>query len=235
MTDKIQEAIAKAQAAAGTVATAAAGTTAVTGTAVVPAASTAVAAALPPGKKVSMEQLMTGGMNVDLWVKVKEFGLIFGQSDELISTFVAIIDMTDGVGFSPKYSIKAGNPAQYWSTYDGVMSDKGIPWSAAIERACSLDNKARPYSAVDIPMVLTEDVVSPKKVVLAKKGQRVGYATSTTGFREWRDFYNKATAEGLLDQQVEVQVSFRKMKNKEGNEWGVMTFEPLGVYSEEHA
>jgi len=185
MSDAIQEAIAKAQAAAGNVANAAAASAPSASTAVVPAAGTAVAAPLPPGQKVSMEQLMTGGMNVDLWIKVKEYGLVVGQSDELVSQFDAYIDLTDGVGFAAKYSIKAGNPAQYWSTYDGVMSDKGIPWAEAQAKACALDNKAKAYPAVDVPMILTEgstrglrhlDHGLPRMAGLLQEGLRCGSA-----------------------------------------------------------
>lgn len=235
MSDAIQDAIRKAQAAAGSVASAAAASAPSGGNAVVPAASHAVAAALPPGQKVSMEQLMTGGMNVDAWIKVKEYGLVVGTSDELITEFECRIELVEGMGFVPKYSIKAGNPAQYWSTYDGVMSDKGIPWAEAIAKACALDNKAKPYAAVDVPMVLTKDIVSPKGVLLAKVGDRVGYATSTTGFREWQDFYKKAATQGWIGQDVEVKVTSKRMTNKNNNAWGVMVWNGLGVYTEEGA
>lgn len=183
---------------------------------------------MPSGPKMSMEALMAGGMTVDVWVKVKEFGLIVGQTQELVPSFKAYIDMTDGVGFSPKQSIKAGNPAQYWSTYDGAMSDKGIPWNEAIQKAVALDPKARPYRSVDVPMVLLEDVKSPKGNELAKAGQRIGYSTSTTNWAAWESFYKAVAAAGLLNECVEVEVSFEPKSNKNGNNWGIMTWKLLG-------
>lgn len=236
--DPIQAAIQKAQASAGSIASAAAATGAAQPSAT---AGTAVATTSPtggpvaaPGQKLSMDQLMTGAMNVDIWAKVKEYGLLVG-GDELLSEFEGYIDMTEGVGFAVKMSIKAGNPAQYWSTYDGVMSDKGIPWNEAVAKAGAIDNKQKPYRSVDIPIVLTKDIVSPKGVLLAKEGTRVGYATSTTNWREWQDFYQKVTQEGLLGARVLVKVTSKRMTNKAGNAWGVMCFESLGEYVEVEA
>lgn len=239
--DPIQAAIEKAQAAAGNVAAAAGAAastpaaTAAAGGAVAVHQPAAGAVAMPgtPGQKLSMDQLMTGSMNVDLWAKVKEFGLLIGaSSDELITEFEAYIDMTEGIGFAPKMSIKAGNPAQYWSTYDGVTSDKGIPWNEAVAKAANIDNKQKPYRSVDVPMVLTQDLKSPKGVLLAKAGTRVGYATSTTNWREWQDFYQKVMQEGLIGAQVLVKVTSKRMTNKAGNAWGVMCWASQGEYVE---
>jgi len=225
MSDAIADAIAQAQNAAGAVASQAAAQQ--TGTAV----STQVqggAVAMPTGQKMSMDQLMAGGMTVDIWVKCKEFGLVVGQTQELVSSFKVYIDMTDGVGFSCKQSIKAGNPAQYWSTYDGAMSDKGIPWNEAIQKAVALDAKARPYRSVDVPMVLMEDVKSPKGTELAKAGQRLGYSTSTTNWAAWESFYKAVVSAGLVGKCVEVEVSFEAKTNKNNNTWGIMTWKLLG-------
>jgi hypothetical protein len=180
-----------------------------------------------------MDQLMTGAMNVDIWAKVKEYGLVIGTAgDKLITEFEAYIDMTEGIGFAPKMSIKAGNPAQYWSTYDGVQSDKGISWNEAVTKAANIDNKAKPYRSVDVPMVLIKDVLAPDGTVLAKAGARVGYATSTTNWREWQDFYQKVMQEGLIGAQVHVKVTSKRMTNKAGNAWGVMCWASLGEYAE---
>ena len=229
--DAIAEAVAKAQAAAGTVAQQAAAQQP-TGGAVVPSNGQA-GAVVPAGPKMSMEALMAGGMTVDVWVKCKEFGLLVGQTTELVPEFKAYIDMTDGVGFSPKQSIKAGNPAQYWSTYDGAMSDKGIPWNEAIQKAVALDPKARPYRSVDVPMVLLEDVVSPKGTVLAKAGNRLGYSTSTTNWAAWETFYKSVATAGHLGKCVEVKIGFESKSNKNGNTWGIMTWELIGEMSQE--
>jgi hypothetical protein len=237
--DPIQAAIAKAQAAAGNVATAAgavaeaANPTATAGTAVATTNATGGVVAAP-GQKFSMDQLMTGAMNVDIWAKVKEYGLLVG-GEELLQEFEGYIDMTEGIGFAVKMSIKAGNPAQYWSTYDGVTSDKGIPWNEAVAKAGAIDNKQKPYRSVDVPIVLTKDLVSPKGVTLAKEGTRVGYATSTTNWREWQDFYQRVVQEGLLGARVLVKVTSKRMTNKAGNAWGVMCFESLGEYVEVEA
>ncbi|WKV22064.1 hypothetical protein Phage2-1_00063 [Achromobacter phage 2-1] len=182
-----------------------------------------------------MDQLMAGGMTVDVWVKCKEFGLIVGQTQELVPSFKVYIDMTDGVGFSCKQSIKAGNPAQYWSTYDGAMSDKGIPWNEAIQKAVALDAKARPYRSVDVPMVLLEDIKSPKGAELAKAGQRLGYSTSTTNWAAWESFYKAVATAGLLGKCVEVNVGYEAKTNKNNNTWGIMTWELVGEMTQDES
>ncbi|KGX19241.1 hypothetical protein [Burkholderia pseudomallei] len=232
--DPIQAAMQRAKdAAAGAIANAAAGAAAAptTGTAVA-AVGAAGGAVAVPGQKLSMEQLMSAGMAVDLWIKPKEFGLQVGASAKLVQSFEAVIDMTEGTGFMVKMSIKAGNPAQYWSTYDGVTSDKGIPWSEAQAKAIALDAKARAYRSADVPMILTADIVSADGEVLAKAGQRVGYATSTTNWRAWQDFYQKVMEANAGGQRVDVKVGFLRMTNKNNNAWGIMTWEYQGIEAE---
>ncbi|AJD82955.1 hypothetical protein PJWF_00061 [Achromobacter phage JWF] len=230
MSDPIQAAIQAAQNAAGAAAQVAQQAPANTAVATTQPSGGAVATT---GQKMSMETLMAGGMTVDVWVKCKEFGLLVGQTQELVSSFKAYIDMTDGVGFSCKQSIKAGNPAQYWSTYDGAMSDKGVPWNEAIQKAVALDPKARPYRSVDVPMVLLEDIKSPKGVELAKAGQRAGYSTSTTNWSAWESFYKAVQNAGLLGKCVEVVVSFEAKSNKNNNTWGIMTWELVGEMTQD--
>lgn len=225
MSNAIQDAIAQAQAAAGNIAANAAATQS---QGAVTVASQTTGAVVAAGPKMSMESLMAGGMTVDLWVKVKEFGLLVGQTTELVPSFKAYIDMTDGVGFSPKQSIKAGNPAQYWSTYDGTTSDKGVPWNEAIQKAVALDPKARPYRSVDVPMVLLEDVKSPSGKELAKAGQKLGYSTATTNWGAWESFYKAVAQAGLLGKCVEVTVGFEPRSNKNNNTWGIMTWTLIG-------
>src|SRR5688500_5220818 len=68
-----------------------------------------------PAPALSMDQ-MKGGMMVDLWIKVKEDGLKAGDNAGLQEEILVSIEMTDGRGFKPKLCVKAGNPAQYFSS-----------------------------------------------------------------------------------------------------------------------
>ncbi|MGO4302177.1 hypothetical protein [Cupriavidus sp. RAF12] len=226
--DAIQEAMAKAtQAAAAQVAADPGAASTSTDVAVVSQQGGAVGMPAAPAVPMTMESLMSGGISVDIWLKVKEFGLVVGDAQGVIPTIKVILDMTEGTGFVPKLSIKAGNPAQYWSTYDGANSDKGGSWTDAQNKARSIDPRATPYRSVDVPMVAVEDVLVNGKVAAAK-GKKLGYSTSTTNWREWETFYKDVVQKGLLGKQVEVEVGFKPMQNKAGNNWGVMTWTVIG-------
>lgn len=226
--DPIQAAIAAAKAAAEATMQAAGGT------AVVPAGSTAVAPAAPvaPGKPLTMSDLAAGSINVDKWIKVKEFGILIGDNATLLESIQCTIDMTEGVGFVPKKSIKAGNPAQYFSTIDGVTCTSGGSWDAACEKARSLQPTAREYRCVDLPFTLDENAVDGKGNVVAEAGTRLGHTTATTNWANWEGFYREVSAAGLLGTTVLVKVGFQARSNKNGNRWGVLTFELLGEAGE---
>lgn len=230
--DPVALAIAQAQQAANA-ASAATAPAAATGTALAPAnGNTAVGMPVAPGKKLSMESLQTGAMNVDKWLKVKEFGLLIGDKPDLIESIVVSLNMTEGVGFVPKFAIKAGNPAQYFYTLDNVLCAQGGTWDAAIQKAAALDPRARPYPCVDLPFTVHEEVKGKKDVVLAEVGLKLGYTTSTTNWKAWEQFYKEVAAAGLLNTEVLVKLGFEAKTNKNNNTWGIVTFELLGELGE---
>lgn len=186
-----------------------------------------------PAAAFSMETIGAGSMSVDKWLKVKEFGLLIGEDKDLLTTFNAVLDMTDGRGFMVKQGIKGGNPAQYAYTFDGAVANDGKPWEQSIARIRLLSPSASPYPCVDLPFLTIEDVkTADGKKVLLEGGKRLGYTTSTTNWSEWKLFYDSVKAEGLLGKQVLVKLGFRARTNKAGNNWGVVTFESLGEYVE---
>ena len=200
------------------------------GTAIVNSPGTAIA--VPT--KLSMETMAVGGMSVDQWVKVKEDGLKLGDKPGLIESMLVDILMVDGSGFVVKYSAKAGNPAQYESSYDGVTSASGGAWAAALARLQALEpNKAvRPYKSVDLPMTLAEDI-KKGDVVLAKVGDVLGYTTSTTNWGNWEVLYRDVTAAGLMGKSVRVKLTAQARTNKNANAWGVVKFDLQGETPEE--
>jgi hypothetical protein len=226
--DAIQQAVEAAKQAAA----AAAATQTPAQNAVVPAApgNMAMSAPVKPGPKLTMDTVMTGQLNVDAWLKVKEFGLLVGDKSDLFKSCVCSIDMTDGKGFVVKKGIKAGNPAQYWYTTDGVTCVQGGSWEAAIMKAKSIDQKAYEYRCVDLPFVLLEDIVLDGKVLMAA-GAKLGYTTSTTNWKNWEVFYEDCLEKGFMDELVQVKVGFEPRNNGK-NKWGVMTFELQGSMAE---
>lgn len=230
MSDAITQAIQAAQAAAAQAAAAPAATS--TSTAVAVQSTNAVA--MPAGKPLSMDTLSTGSINVDTWIKVKEYGILVGdvKAPQAIPKLVASIEMTDGKGFLCKQSIKAGNPAQYWATYDGVTCPGTGTWEQAIQKAASISPTARPYRAVDLPLTLLEPAMSGA-TELAKVGTILGHSTATTNWKNWESFYKDCAQAGLIGKTVKVEVGFEEKTNKANNVWGVLTFKLLGEVEEQ--
>lgn len=194
--------------------------------------SGAVAVAAPAGQAFSMETLATGSINVDAWMKVSQFGLLIGDNKtSLIDTIKVSMEMTDGKGFVPKLSIKGGNPAQYWSTYDGVSAQGGGSWEQAQLKAKALSPTAYAYRCVDLPFTVLEPVVV-KGVEVAKAGLKLGHSTSTTNWKNWETFYKDVAAAGLMNQTVELELGYEPKENKAGNNWGVVTFKLIGALQE---
>lgn len=208
----------------------AAGVPATQGTA--PGGAVAVA---QPAQKLSMETLAAGSMNVDNWLKVKEFGLLIGDDKTLIQTLKVALDMTEGVGFMPKKSIKYGNPVEYKHTYDGVNAADGGTWEQAVAVARSVSPTAREYRSVDLPFILLEDAKGPKDVVICPKGQRLGHSTATTNWAAFEAFYREVAAAGLLGKMVEIELGYESKTNKNSQSWGVITFKLIGEVQEEDA
>lgn len=205
--------------------------------AVVPAAAApgagqyaAPAAYTAPAAPMSMDDLMVGSMSVDLWLKVKEFGLIVGAGNppELLREIVVGLDMSEVI---PNYSIKYGNPAVYKKTFDRVTCATGGSWAEAVAQAQRVDPKARDYRSADLPFVALEDIKGPSGAVLAEAGKRIGHTLSTTNWREFELFYRDLAQKGLTKSVVKVKLGFLPRSNAGGNKWGVVTFQLLEVLS----
>jgi len=228
MTDAIKDAIAAASAAAAASQTA-------NNTTQVPAVtgqtSTEVGMPAMAGAALSMETIGSGGMSVDKWLKVKEMGLMIGEDKTLFDEIKGMLDMTDGVGFMVKYSIKAGNPAKYESSYDGQVTTSGRPWAQVCKEFFAMDGKATPYRAVDLPFTVLETLKNKKGEVLIEENQRLGYSTSTTNWGLWEAFYREVSRAGLLGQKVEVVIGFQA-RAKNNNNWGVVSIKLVGAYVE---
>lgn len=156
------------------------------------------------------------------YIKVNEFGILIGkQKKGFLDGFTAKILLKEDFGFQLKYTVRFGNPAQYLSTYDGVVCDKGGSWHDAMMKAKRVDPKADPYVSVDVVLELTEEVKAGEETLAA--GTKIGFNSSKTNFSEWSDFYAEAQKQGLLGQEVEVKIGYRDIEHN-GNTWGVLTF-----------
>lgn len=187
--------------------------------------STAVA--MPTaGKKLSMDDLMIGQMVVDGWMKVSEDGLKVGEGSKYIEEFEGIIDMTEGVGYTPQLTVKYGNsPVNYVKTYDQASTNTGKSWSEELVRIAQIDPKARPYPSADVIITLEKDAGT------LKAGQTVGYALATTSFKHFATFLKEVKAQGLEGARVHVKVGYIARDSK-GNKWGEAKYTLIGPVAE---
>lgn len=184
----------------------------------------------------SLEGMMaSGGLTVDLWLKVSEDGLKLENKDgkkALFESTKARIDMSEVVATK---SIKYGNPVNYNKTFDGVLSQDGItPWTTIVERAGRASPAGSPYDSADIPITLTADVTDAKGAVVAAAGTRVGYSLSTTNAAAFRDFLKEIKNADLSVSSaiVDVELGYLAKTNKNNNKWGIVTFKFEGESAE---
>lgn len=190
--------------------------------------NTSTAVAMPTGgRKLTMEELATGTMAVDDFLKVSQFGLLVGKdAKKPVDTFRAKLLMVEGVGYVPNMTIKFGqNPVNYVKTYDLAKTANGKSWPAELERISRIDPNARPYPAADLALVLLADAGA------MKAGQSVGHTTATTSFKHFKKLCEDVNQAGLNGKEVEVEVGF-EARSKNNNNWGELKFKLIGLYEE---
>lgn len=169
------------------------------------------------GSAFTMDDLMSSSMSVDKYLKVKYQQTFIGD-DAVNGDMYVVIVKSEVV---PKLSIKGGNPVQYRSTIDGKTCLEGGTWMEAVTNVQKLSKDARPYNCADIPMHVAKDVLSFTGNVIASVGDVLGHTTSTTNWRNWREFYNSTPKD---QDKVFAKVS-RVDRKKNSNQWGLVKFE----------
>lgn len=193
---------------------------------ITPSDSTAVAApaqAMPVGKRITLEDLATGTMAVDAFLKITHYGFTLGQVDKPFETPLKVkINMVENSGYTPNQTIKFGqNPVTYVKTYDEARTADGKSWPAELDRIRRIDPKASPYPAVDLVMTLLQDHNE------LKAGQTIGYTTATTSFKHFLAFAKKVAEAGLSGYEVEAVLKCLP-RAKNGNKWGELEITLVG-------
>lgn len=160
------------------------------------------------------------------FLKVNEFGIRIGKNKEFLDSIKVSINMTEDEGFQVKHTLRFGNPAQYLSTYDGVVCDKGGSWGDALHKANLASPGVEPYLSVDVVMKLRADIKLKEETI--KAGTLLAFNSSKTNFSEWSDFYAEVAKLEALDQELDVDLGFREIQHN-GNTWGVVTFSLANV------
>lgn len=188
--------------------------------------NTAVAVMPVAGAKASMEDLMSGAMVVDGWLKISPDGFKAGEGSKIFESFEFIINMVEGDGFTAQTSAKYGNsPVNYIKTYDKDLSNArtvdGKSWTAELARAAQIDPRVNPYPSADLIFKMTKDTGT------MKAGQLVGYSLSTTNFKHWVKLYRAVKEAGLMGGPVIAKATHIAMAKK-GNNWGEFDLQLIG-------
>jgi hypothetical protein len=161
------------------------------------------------------------GIQVDLYLTVKEAGLRIDKGEYFKSAKV-VIDLSE---CTPIFSVRAnrGGQTTFIKSYDGRMTSQGQNFQQATAQLQATHDKVDgPYQTVEIPATLLQDVPG------AKKGQRIGITPAITGVKFWTKFYNELRTAGLSKGRVEATIECLPQTNKNGNEWGVVGFTLVG-------
>ena len=185
---------------------------------------------------LGLSDVSAGGLNVDEWLKVNEYGLMSGSHAGLFFEDITVtINMSEVAIFE---GIRFGNkPVTYYKSYDTVSCTSGGTWADAMARAVGADPKARPYRGADIPMTANDDIVvinkKGDKVTVIEEGTLLGHSTSITNRKNLKTFIDAVQEAGLEKADVEVRIEHEYRKNNNGHEWGVLLFHLIGEADEE--
>lgn len=198
-------------------------------TAVIPAAAQTAVAVPSASQAPSMSALLQQGFAVDSFIKVTDGGLLLhkeANAKTAVDKVRVAIDMSEGFGFKPLYTLSFGNPVQYVESFDGVTTTKGESWTQAVANARAVDPKASPYQTVKVGMRMLEDSQS------LKEGTTLGLTFTRTGIANWIKLYQEVVRAGLDGREVEVILGYKVGKKAGYRDWGIPTFELVGEYFE---
>lgn len=183
---------------------------------------TAVGAPVGRGAPIGLDDLMTGSMAVDGYIKLKEFGILVGSDTKFHETLEVEIDLS---AIQYKYSVRWGNPVNYASTYDRVTDSRGGSWLATLTKAQAVDPKASEFRSADIPFTLLEDVIGKDGGVVFEAGKTVGHSLAITGWKGFAAFIKNLQNKGydVYNDTVRITLGYEVQKNAKGT-WGVLSY-----------
>lgn len=182
----------------------------------------------PPATAADM--LANGGLLVDEYIQARPDGLkISGNMKGLLDTIDVEIHMPDVTAITQVRCTHAGQ-STFLKSYDGVRSATGGNFQVEIAKARSTHEQVTgPYTTVEIPCTLLEDVKDPKSSLIFYDGCDLGHTPPMTGYKEYLKFLKTLSRKdpALLRQTLTVRLHHEARTNAKSNEWGVIRFELL--------
>lgn len=196
-----------------------------------PAASAGGGAVVLNQGKRSMASLgVSKGISsqISAWLKIDKVGFSIDNDAARFDDIEVEINMSEGIGFYPKESIKWGDaPPNYASCYEGNITDKNLPWDQTVQRALAVDPKCKGiYPSVDIILTVLKDIPLKERGKFISAGTKLGYTSATTHWENFRAFFNALMIADELGKTHKVKLTATVVTSKKtGNVWGVPTFE----------
>lgn len=201
-------------------------------------ATNTTSAPVTPGRPVSLSEVLNQtGMQVKAYLKVDKAGFFIGQDTVTIVEEIPVeFRLSDVTAF---YGIRYGNPAKYLRSYDRITEARTKrPWADMIAEAQRQDTRVRgDYPAVDVPFTLLADIKSKKgDAILAEAGDRLGWTSSVTNFKEFANFarpYEQLQQSGALSPDAVLRGKLVHDQRKDAsNLWGALTLVDFEIVSE---
>jgi hypothetical protein len=180
----------------------------------------------PVGRPSLQSMADSAGIQVDQFLTIKDTGFRLGDSKTLFNEATVRINMNEVV---PIVSLRAnrGGSTTFIKSYDGVTTSQGQSFALAESNLRNTHDKVDgPYQTAEIPATLLADVAG------GKKGETIGVTPPITGVKFFTKFYKELQEKNLENATVDVKLIHTPQTNKNGNEWGVVTFELIGEASE---
>lgn len=176
------------------------------------------------GRKITTDDRIGGGLNVDHFLKFTSGGMIqVGQDvNSVFKTLKVCLDLSEvQAGFGINYEDAAGT-LHYIRTTDGVSTDTGGNWEEEVAKARRIKPSIKPYNSWQVPFVLAEDA-APGKI-----GDRVGYTTVWSSFKTFSPVYDEAVKRHGKDAVVEIELTCQIAQNANKKTYGQAKFALLG-------
>lgn len=168
----------------------------------------------------------SAGIQVDEFLTIKDTGFRLGdQKSKLFNDVKVRINMDEIVPIISLRANRQGNTT-FVKSYDGITTSQGQSFAQAEANLRATHDKVDgPYQTAEIPAELLEEVSG------LKVGTRIGVTPPITGVKFFTKFYNELRTKGLEHSVVDVKLVHTPQSNKNGNEWGVASFELIGEAS----
>jgi hypothetical protein len=203
----------------------------------VPAVQDTQGALAPMSFGTSLDDFLSGGMQVDAWVQVKDGGIRLNRDEKAyIEEFEAELDLNTVQLFHGVRAEFAGNKVEYAKSFDGgKTTTRGESFASVCAHYKANSVKpANPYRGADMVLVLTKDVVQGKTTIPA--GTRIGYTTPITGFAPFQTLLKGLAAEGKLTdagggrltptgENPTVKLVHERRTNDQNQDYGVLLME----------